>query len=238
MVAPQWQSSWVLSKAEGPAQRYAKSKVQWLNVFVAACTGQISVCTCGSARTDEVELRLCVCIRIRTSQEACTGGWLCVPAPGMDDVAAGRFGVGQEQQEGHCALQQHVSGISTFKRAKDNLPLPVITPKGPSLPSDALLAVLWAASYHHTAAVTLNDEAQTLWVSCSSRKLSQSCSLCLQPAPDRIEDSSRLKLRGWHRFPGGASCLHSRHVREALCESMRHSKHSRSDSTLFVWAQG
>lgn len=183
-------------------QCYDKSKVQWLNVFMVACTGQISMCTCGSARTDEVsgcvELRPCVCIRIRMSQEACTGGWLCVCAPVMDDVAAGRFGVGQEQQEGHCALWQRVSDvrISTFKSAKENLPLPVVTPKGPALPSDVLLAILWAASYHHTAAVTLTDEAWTLLVSRSSRKLSQSCSLCLQTALDRIQDNSRLKLRG------------------------------------------
>lgn len=116
MLAPQWQTLCILSKAEDTAHCYNKTKLQWLDGFMAACTGQISMCKWDSGCADIVSAcmelnRLCVCIRITVSQEACTGGWLSLCAPIMDDEATGRLGAGWEQEEELCALWQRVRVI-------------------------------------------------------------------------------------------------------------------------------
>lgn len=64
------------------------------------CKCRHSICLYGAEQT--------VCNQIRVSQEACTAGWLSLCAPIMDDEATGRFGAGWEQEEGLCALWQHV----------------------------------------------------------------------------------------------------------------------------------
>lgn len=90
LLTPQWQGVCILSEPEGVMHSYDEGKVKWLNVFMAACRGQISLSMCGFPcaggvpRCLELGLILCVWWDQNESGCVCTGGWLCICAP--DDV--------------------------------------------------------------------------------------------------------------------------------------------------------
>lgn len=82
LLAPQWQGACILPEPEGAVHCYDESKVKWLNVFMAAGRGEISLCTCGSAWMHwwGLTLRVCwdqnesvgVCVHRRTALYLCT----------------------------------------------------------------------------------------------------------------------------------------------------------------------
>lgn len=86
LLAPQWQGACILSEPEGAMHCYDESKVKWLNVFMAACRGQISMGTCGSACAGGVpgclELGLTVCECWDQNESVC----VCVQEDGSVSV--------------------------------------------------------------------------------------------------------------------------------------------------------
>lgn len=109
-----------LSEAEGDTHYYDQGKVKWLNVSMAACRGQVSMGMSDSSAHAgrvpgclELGLALCVHVGIRMSQCVCVQEDDSVPVhlQQMTRVSAQRFGLGQEQKEGHCAPWQCVRVI-------------------------------------------------------------------------------------------------------------------------------